>query len=403
MRKQIVRIVSIDKRYRKESYPFVPIYNHSIGTYITGQHVDPNLPETKGRLTTEEMEHPERMTAERKKMYPYIIQPEVRVPLTHLRSFNIATDEVGHPVNPKDHAEYIFFSLQTEQVAKSKSAVVAGQHYFYIENLESEATERLEKGKMRFEAEKLVREKGTLQRFKDIALLLNYKIKDFRINVNVSETILQDKIIEACNSNPADVLRCFSPESEKDLFILRAESLGLITRRGDSFFDGAQYLGDNLEDIKKFLKTEDGGRYERRWAAQSAASLNEPKSVAKENNDKERLEVLIGKCAQYIITGRLDDARNFYQEAFIIDPENEVLKKLYAQLNETKIEDKKIEGEGKEDESFEEKKKALEEKYAGKDRKSLNMSAAHLNFEVDIKDLSDEELRTLIINSKLAI
>ena len=410
MREKSVRIVSIDARYRKEAYPFIPIYSNAIGTYITGQHIDPNKPETKGNLTKAEMENPQTLTAEKKAKFPYLILPEVRVPLTHLRSFNLSVDETGAYINPKDAAEYDFYMLQTDKVAKNKDSVLEGTHYFYVENLEAEAEVRIGSRKLRFEAETLVRSKGSLAKYKEIALLLNYKLADFRVNINSSERILEDKILDACEKYPSDVVRCFSEEAERDLFILRAEHVGIITRKGESFFDGSQYLGDSLDAVKKFLLTESGSRYERRYQSQLAARENEPKSVSTEKSNAERFETLVDKCSRYILTEFWDDALNFYQEAFTINPENPILAKLKTQIdmgmNNTPKNDEKPKSiePPKIDNPVPLTKEELEANYASKDRRSLMATAMRLELDKEaMTALNEDELRVAIINKKLGI
>lgn len=406
MRTKKVRIVSVDKRYMKEAYPFIPIFDDRMGAYITGQHIDPNDPSTRENLTRLEMENPSTISMEKRKRFPHIIIAEERMPLMHLRSFNLSVDETGNYINQKDAAEFNFFALHKYMIAPSKDQVKEGTHYFYIENLEAEAEFRLSKKKLRYEAEKFIREKANMSKYRDIALMLNYHIKEFRANVNAPESILEDKIVQACEEYPADVIKCFSEEAERDIFILRAEYNGLIVRKGDSFFDGSQYLGDSIEDIKKFVKTEDGSRYERRWASQLAKVTNEPKAISADKSRKERFESLVDKCSRFIITGFFDDALNFYQEAFTLDPENSILVTLKEQIdNGTKGSTIILDianAETSEELSAEDFKTSLIEKYNSKNRQSLIATCRQLKFEVEVyTNLEDEGIRNLIIEYKI--
>jgi hypothetical protein len=397
MRKQIVRIVSIDKRYMKDPYPFVPIYSERLGTYITGQHIDPSDPSTKDNLTRKEIEEPNTAAPSKLKKFPYIIQAEIRLPLSHLRSFDITVDDRGEFVNPKDAAEFKFFSIQTDKVAPSKNKVITGEHYFYIENLEAEAQVRISNKKLRFDAEKLVREKGGLSMYRDIALMLNHKIKEFRVNLNVSEEILEDKILMACEEYPSEVIKCFSKESERDLFILKAESHGIITRKGNSFFDGSQYLGDTLEDVKKFISTQEGSRFEKRWSANLAKAEN--KSVVEQYTEtaKERFDNLVKECSVNIVLGEIEKAKDLYQEAFTIDPTNIILEKLSESLNPKPL-DTTIEGQDN-TEAFE---KAIRMKLQGKSRRDLVASCTGMGIDKEkYQDLSDEDLIEFIIKTKV--
>jgi hypothetical protein len=390
MRKQIVRIVSVDKRYQKEPYPFIPIYNERIGNYITGQHLDASNPATKGRFTKSELENPETISMEKRAKFPYIIFPEYRYPLSHLRSFDLSVDEVGDPINQKDHAEFEFFKLQ-DNVAPSKDDVRAGVHYFYIENLEAEAENRLSKRNLRFEAEKLIREKANFSKIKEVALVLNYRLKDFRVNINASEQIITDEVYTACEKYPQDVIRCFSEESMTEIFILKAEFNNIITRRGSSFFDGSQYLGDSIDDVKKYLKTEEGQRYERRWKTQLAKIENISPYQEKKENDSERFESLIEKCSKAILLGDTDNAEKLYQEAFLLDAANPILVKIKESLTPKNNND----SEKPEPELTEEQ---LREKFQGKNRNSLAATCRVYKIAPEeYQDKTDEEVVELLV------
>lgn len=394
MRKQVVRIVSVDKRYMKEPYPYVPIFNERIGTYVTGQHIDPRDQRTSGNLTRLEIEDPSKIPAEKMKKFPHVIQAEIRLPLTHLRSFDISVDETGEYINKKDAAEFNFYKIQ-DNIASSKSKIVPGEHLFYIEDLEDEARVRVSNRKLRYEAENLVREKGGFAKYKDIALILNYKIKDFRVNINASEAILEDKILEACETHPQEVVRCFDADADEDLFILKAEAQGLIARVGNSFFDGSQFLGDNLDEIKKFIRTEAGARYQRRWAQQLGVSQNMPQEASHEELKKQRFDTLIEKSSKLLITGFIEDAVRFYQEAYTLDPKNPVLSQLKSEI------DLKMESKPTSETDVESKKEEYIKKLESRDKRALVGTLVGLKVDAStFNGLDDDALRDLIIKTK---
>ena len=71
IREKIIKIYSLDKRYRRSPYPSVPAEDVQNGTFVTGQHFEP------GRegyyLTVEEMRGQKDLTAAKQKAFPYVI------------------------------------------------------------------------------------------------------------------------------------------------------------------------------------------------------------------------------------------------------------------------------------------------------------------------------------------
>lgn len=384
--KEEIRIVSIDKRYRKEPYPVLPIYSEQIGTYLTGQHIDPNNPETKGNLTIKEMLGEDQISAEKKARFPYIIVPEVYVPLVHLRRFDLSKDNAGDYVNPKDVAEFELFKIQ-DIVAPNKHSVQTNKHYFYIENKEQEAKLNVSRRQLRYRAESLVMNNMSDNTYKEIALLLNYKIQDFKANVAyMSETLIQEAILNACESNPEQVIQCFSDEAKDDLFIIKAEYHGCIERRGNSFFDGQQYLGDTIDEIKKFIRTEEGKRYMNRWHNQ-ISNAEHKEAVNKPDNFDELVKDTLSALT---IDEDLVKAQKLYDQAFIERPGAEQLIKL-KQLIDEKSKPKVT-------------REQLLEKYNKKELPALKMVASHKKIEKDLyKDLDKEQLINLLIETELKL
>lgn len=379
-REQKVRIVSVDRRYRLEPYPAMPIFNHKLGTYITGQHVNPSDTSTKNNLTVKEMLGETVLSAEKQKRFPYIITPEVRVPLVNLRWFDLSVDEAGDYINPKDAAEYRFFELQ-DFVAKSKESVIPGTHYFYVENIEKEAEERVSTRQMRYKAQKLVIENTNINRYKEIALLLNYRVDKISILVdNLSDVVIQDKILEACETHPYEVIRCFEKGAAEDIFILKAASYQIIQMKGKSFFDGQEYLGDTLEAVKKFMHTENGKKYMLRWSRH----ISEREDSVDEFSDTEakRMENVLSQLSMAIIDEDWSKAKSLVEQGELIDFKNADLIKLAAKIPGVTMEDPEV-------------KKRI---------RQLKMQAGKLKIPRDIyENVQDEQEMQKIINDAKGI
>ncbi|MCK9281876.1 MAG: hypothetical protein M0P71_14720 [Melioribacteraceae bacterium] len=319
-KEKMVRVVSVDPRYRKETYPAIAIYNSAMNTYITGQHIDVRDPSTKGNLTKEQIEGTTPLTDEQLKKFKYVIKADFRVRIQHMRRYNNTVDDVtGEIENAKDYAELNFLRYQ-DIVAKSKKDVVPGTHYFYLEDAEKEAEERINQKNLVFKAMSFINRNSNINKFVDLAILLNYKIADCRIDVNgLSPLMIQDKLMEYATSNPNEVISCFGPSVDRDLFILKAENKGLITKKGNSYFDGQQYLGDNLDEINKFISSEAGMKYKTRWMSHievSTLTIDEKK----DSIDNQSLNTLKGDLAIAIMMDDFDKAEKIYDSILVINP-----------------------------------------------------------------------------------
>ena len=271
----IVRLMTVDKRYRTVPYPSVPVKDERINTFLTGQHIDPAKPETLGNLTLAEMTGEKPLSPEKAAKFPFVIYPEVKLPtgrmqvnsfpLTHGDKLNLTRDDNGNYLIPRDKAMYDYWLLQ-EVIASSKDRVSPGRHYFYIENLLAEAAVRVEKADLQFEAESLIRN-SNIGHWRDIALLLNHNVKNFNLVVDVlTELQIKDKLILAARDNPQAIIDCFALGVESDIFILKLKERGIIEFRNGAFYDGKLYLGSTLEQVKAFMSVTGNSDTVTKWS-----------------------------------------------------------------------------------------------------------------------------------------
>ena len=268
IREKIVRVISVDKRYVKQPYPAIAIWDNSKHCYLTGQHIDPSIPKTRNNLTVDEMTGKKMPSEEKLARFPYIINPENNIPIIHMRKLNISVDEKGNAVNPVDMALFIFIKHYCSFVANSKKSVRPGTDFFYIEDLETEAEEQIKASDLRYEAEKCIRENASIQKLKDIALMLNYKIKNFSIPVDqMSETRIKGELLKVCEKNPSEVISCFGKDVNEELYIYKLVKYGILENKGGAFFDGSQIIGTNVDNVKIYMKSgnSENQRYVSKW------------------------------------------------------------------------------------------------------------------------------------------
>jgi hypothetical protein len=263
--KVLVKIISADKRYRQKAYMSVAIENNDI--FLTGQHIDPYDSKTKDNLTTEQMRGLKPMSEAQAKKFGYVINPDIQHPIRHLREYDVSIGPDGSPVNHKDYWEFNYLKYQPV-VAKDKDSYNLTENRFYIEDKEAEASKRVTKRELMYKAVELVRKDLSLERLTDIALLLNYHVSTFNVNTaKISRTLLEDKIYETCETNPDEVLKCFTDESELDLYILKLSQKGIITKKGQDFFDGTTFIGKNIEGVKDYMNKSANEQVTNKWSA----------------------------------------------------------------------------------------------------------------------------------------
>ena len=261
----VVRVIAKDQRYKEKPYPAIPVLDDGIGTYITGQHIVPGVPETENNLTKAEMVGSKELTVAKKKKFPYIINPENPTHIFHEKKLNLSKKSNGDYVNTKDKALFDFFLLQ-RFVSPSLSEFREGYHYFYIEDKEKEADESISKEHRIYKAMHFVKEHTSIRSLEDIALYLNYKVNKFHIPLKVLSKIqLESKILDACKTHPDAVSECFSKSAKEIMYVLKLVDYDIVSLKSGSFYDGDLFIGNTPESILDFIRKEDNKEIVLKW------------------------------------------------------------------------------------------------------------------------------------------
>lgn len=270
MAERIVEIISKDKRYRKEPYPSRPAYDTRLKTYLTGQHIVPGDKDRADYLTNEEMIDVQKISAAKLKKFPAssVISPNDVTMISHRRKLNLTPIE-GKDANSKYPGDFIYpadkalyeYLLEREFVARSEDEYNNNVHYFYILDKETVAVARLSKREKRYQAEKFIREKVKITKYRSMALLLNHKITDFNILYeNVTDAMLQDSLLEAAEKYPDIVLACDpekNPQIEKELFVLTLIDKQLISIKSGAYYDGGKFIGSTVPAVIETLEKDE--------------------------------------------------------------------------------------------------------------------------------------------------
>ena len=288
--KRIVELIAEDNRYKDTPYPFRCIYDDSINTYLTGQHIDPRIPETENNLTTDEMTGKATIPAEKRKRFPFVINPDGRINLQNRDKYDLTKDENGKVINAKDAAMYNLVLNHTWFISKDRASYMPRKHYFYLKDPIAEAEVRVKKSEQSYEAEKYVREALTDEGLFDTALLLSYKVSGFHFDTKEKNVILvKDSILNLCKENPEAILETKEKGSQEDLFILKLALHGIVTRRGTDFYDGSRYLGGDLKAVKKEMKLEENTALVSKWSRLLSEIEGRVPGKTESSNKKEEL------------------------------------------------------------------------------------------------------------------
>ena len=247
-REKIVRIYSLDSRYRKSPYPAVPAEDSQNATFITGQQFMPGA-KKDFYLTVDEMTGKTPLTPAKSIRFPYIISPTDKINIIHGGMFNLTTDEEGNYLYPKDAAIYKFVKLQ-DFVAPSKSDYRKGKHYFYIDDRELDAERNVTKMDGEFMAMSVVYNNTSTRAWRELSILLTYYIPGFKVDLKTfTSTMIKDRLLKAAKEHPQEVLKTQTETAKNELWVLKLAEEKLIQQKMDGFYDGGKFLATTPTEV----------------------------------------------------------------------------------------------------------------------------------------------------------
>lgn len=252
--KRLVKIISVDKRYISTPYPFVPVFDGDINTFLTGQHIDSRVKGTHDNLSVEEMTNVRPLTAEKAAKFKFVINPLNEYPIINGMVLDITKDN-GEYVNARDGALYDMWKNHGYKIAHSRLKVRKGYDYFYIKDEYEEAVEELSHDDLVYDAMKLVKEKTHVGNYADIAMLISYRVKGFFLTTdNKSEVVIKNKLLQVCKEKPKEVIECFNKSADEDIKVLKFSKYNILQKRGSDFFDGDRFIGRTIKDVLSYMR-----------------------------------------------------------------------------------------------------------------------------------------------------
>ena len=249
-----MRFLANGRKYISEPYPAVAPLDTKKNIYITGQHYDSSDRDRQGYLTQAEItgEIEVKPAARLKKFTPRITD-ETTILIIHNKPYDCTMNEHGSPNNPKDYWDAQFIMAQDKLVAPSKTEATI-KHLFYLDDKDAEAKVYVITADARYEAEKLIREKASIDEYKDIVMLLNLSVSDFHVDWRpLTSTRLKELLLKQAEKDPESIKYAFTDQGKDILFMAKLIDRGIISRKGNGYYDGQKFIVDNADAFSKYI------------------------------------------------------------------------------------------------------------------------------------------------------
>ena len=249
-----VRFLAQERKYITDPYPAVAPLDSVNNIFITGQHYEANDKDRQGFLTQAEItgEQEIRPAARAKRFSPLITETST-VMIIHNKQYDCTMNGSDVPNNPKDYWDAHFIIAQRELVAPSKTKATV-KHLFYLDDKDEEAKHFVISSDAKYEAEKLIREKASIDEYKDVVMLLNLSTKDFHVDwKTMSSTRLKEVLLRQAATNPDSVKFAFSEQGKDVLFMAKLIEQNIITRKNNAYYDGQKFIADSHEKFVSYI------------------------------------------------------------------------------------------------------------------------------------------------------
>ena len=223
-----------------------PRYNN---TYRTGQEIEPNNPDTADNLTPNQMTGVEKLTAEQMKKFPLVINPENYYFYPDGRKFDLNKKE--------DKIMLDFLLLSFQRIARTYATYDRVLHDGYIEDHEAESKSVVDKTELLYDALTLIKQRQ-IEEVMEAALYTNHVYQESEIDVmKMSKNQVYSELYKIAKDNPTVILDAFSEKAAKDIFVLKLEMHNIIKRREGSFYEGARFLGNSVQEVSEYFQRND--------------------------------------------------------------------------------------------------------------------------------------------------
>ena len=262
-----VKFIALDRKYRAEAYPAVAPLDSKTNTYITGQHVDPADESTSGNLTLKEITGEIEIKPDRRrKKFPHVINDVDPVLIIHNKAYDCTMGKDNKPANPKDYAEAYFIIAQTRIVAISKKNS-RPRHKFYLEDKDADAVDFVNNSDNVYEAQKLIREKASIEEYKNLVMMLNLSVSGFNVDYKtLTDTRLKEILLKQADKDPESITVAFTDKGRDILFIAKLiDKKHLTYKPGNGYYEDNKFIANDLLSMIAFIGDSNNGNSVSKW------------------------------------------------------------------------------------------------------------------------------------------
>lgn len=358
--KNEVRVVFTEQVYKKHPW-IIPIIKLSENNFMTGQELD-----HKKKVGLEPL------TAEEKKSYPHIINPD--------KYYRLANNMVYDRNSSYDSA-LLDLAIISGRMAPSYAEYQVSPKQFvgYLKDNLTDAVEYNKLEDLRYDAQTAIRSLP-MSEYAKVALIINFRMGK-AINVDTMPTdYVKAELLKAANEDPKSVKLCFPKWNkgiELDIYILQLIHKKILSKSpNNDIYDGTVYVGNGIEGVKGFMTQSHNQHYINKWKTM----LDGESKVVVESNYKPDTSDLDAYRALVSQTRKHIEAKNIFD----VESNFNTLNEKYAEFL-TRAESEFILNalhDLKKDSFFGEeakKKKAFEDELNSLDLEKLQKKIQHRN------------------------
>ena len=219
------------------------------GTYRTGQEIVPGDPKTVDNLTVEQMTGKKSLTAEQMRKFPIVINPDNTYYFHDGRRFNKDKTE--------DMIHLNFLLCSYKRIASSIAVYNSVLHDGYIEDQEAESKMVVDNTNQLYDALTLIKNRQ-IDEVMEAALYTNHAYNDSEIDIKkMSQNQIYGELYKIAKVQPDLIIKAFSEEARKSIFVLKLEAFGILNRRDGIYYEGQRYLGNSVVEVSEYLQRQE--------------------------------------------------------------------------------------------------------------------------------------------------
>lgn len=241
-----IKLVAVSK-IGKEHGLYVRAVEISNGIYATGQGIIPNDSSTSNNLTYKEMIGEDKLSEEKMKRFPFIINPhdDFKIP----DGFIFDLDDV------ESKAKYDLVVMSAQRLAMSKDKFNRQKHSFYLQDKVKESKAKVSSYKATFKAGNMI-ERLSTEELQDLADYLYIYKNESRCSRKIEVDVVVSTIYEYATKTPSVIIEALAPENKLSLKISKYIIKGILMKKGADFYEGKVFIASSFDKLIEHYKSD---------------------------------------------------------------------------------------------------------------------------------------------------